>query len=408
MEILIVFVIPFILAVLLSKVMIPYIMLVTYRKRLFDPVDARKHHQRIIPRLGGVAFAPIQCCVLVITLVILYKMGPYSLDLNIDVKPWIIVPMMMMLVCGLVILFLVGIADDLIGMNYKWKFSAQLLVASLLPISGLWINDMYGILFITSLSPWVGIPLTMFAVVLIINAVNLMDGLDGLCSGIVAIGAVVLGSMFIFNGAWLHAMFAFITAGVLLPFFYFNVFGFAHRRRQIFMGDTGSLTLGYSIAFLAVSFAMNNPDIKPFSDGAIVAAFSILIVPVFDVARVMFIRWKNKKPLFKPDRNHLHHKLLQVGMTHRQAMLVILGMALLFCLINGVAVHFISNNIVVLADIVLWMFFQYAFDKAGKLRSSRLIKDQATDNTTIVSEEKKETNETLYMSTDESLGAFSE
>ena len=408
MEVLVLIVIPFLLAVFLSKVMIPYIMLITYKKRLFDPLDARKHHQHIIPRLGGVAFAPIQCCVLVITLVILYKMGPYSLDLNIDVKPWIIVPMMMMLVCGLVILFLVGIADDLIGMNYKWKFSAQLLVASLLPISGLWINDMYGILFITSLSPWVGIPLTMFAVVLIINAVNLMDGLDGLCSGIVAIGAVVLGSMFIFNGAWLHAMFAFITAGVLLPFFYFNVFGFAHRRRQIFMGDTGSLTLGYSIAFLAVSFAMNNPDIKPFSDGAIVAAFSILIVPVFDVARVMFIRWKKGKPLFKPDRNHLHHKLLQVGMTHRQAMLVILGMALLFCLINGVAVHFISNNIVVLADIVLWIFFQYAFDKAGKLRSSRLIKDQATDNTTIVSEEKKETNETLYLSTDESLGAFSE
>ena len=408
MEVLVLIVIPFLLAVFLSKVMIPYIMLITYKKRLFDPLDARKHHQHIIPRLGGVAFAPIQCCVLVITLVILYKMGPYSLDLNIDVKPWIIVPMMMMLVCGLVILFLVGIADDLIGMNYKWKFSAQLLVASLLPISGLWINDMYGILFITSLSPWVGIPLTMFAVVLIINAVNLMDGLDGLCSGIVAIGAVVLGSMFIFNGAWLHAMFAFITAGVLLPFFYFNVFGFAHRRRQIFMGDTGSLTLGDSIAFLAVSFAMNNPDIKPFSDGAIVAAFSILIVPVFDVARVMFIRWKKGKPLFKPDRNHLHHKLLQVGMTHRQAMLVILGMALLFCLINGVAVHFISNNIVVLADIVLWIFFQYAFDKAGKLRSSRLIKDQATDNTTIVSEEKKETNETLYLSTDESLGAFSE
>ena len=408
MEVLIVFVIPFVFAVFLSKVMIPYIMLITYKKRLFDPVDSRKHHQRIIPRLGGVAFAPIQCCVLVITLVVLYKMGPYSLDLNIDVKPWIIVPMLMMLVCGLVILFLVGIADDLIGMDYKWKFTAQLLVASLLPISGLWINDMYGIFFITSLSPWVGIPLTIFAVVLIINAVNLMDGLDGLCSGIVAIGAVVLGAMFIFYGAWLHAMFAFITAGVLLPFFYFNVFGIAHRRRQIFMGDTGSLTLGYSIAFLAVSFAMNNSDIKPFSEGAIVAAFSTLIVPVFDVARVMFIRWRKGKSLFKPDRNHLHHKLLQIGMSHRQAMLTILGMALFFCLINGLAVHFISNNIVVLADIVLWICFQYTFDRIGKMRSSRSIEDKVPDNIAVLSEESKTTNESLYLSTDESLGAFSE
>ncbi|QQT25890.1 MraY family glycosyltransferase [Sphingobacterium spiritivorum] len=409
MEILIVFVIPFVLAVLLSKWIIPYIMLITYKKRLFDPVDSRKHHQRIIPRLGGVAFAPIQCCVLVITLVVIYKMGSYSLDLNIDVKSWIIVPMLMMLVCGLVILFLVGIADDLIGMDYKWKFITQLFVASLLPVSGLWINDMYGILFITSLSPWVGIPLTLFAVVLIINAVNLMDGLDGLCSGAVAIGAVVLGSMFIFYGAWLHAMFAFITAGVLLPFFYFNVFGIAHRRRQIFMGDTGSLTLGYSIAFLAISFAMNNSDIKPFSEGAIVAAFSTLIVPVFDVARVMFIRWRNKKPLFKPDRNHLHHKLLHVGLSHRQAMLVILGMALFFCLVNGLAVHYISNNIVVLADIVLWICFQYAFDKIGKIKSKRLVDDRAPvlENKGI-GEEKIGTSTTLYQSADEPFSMSSE
>lgn len=153
---------------------------------------------------------------------------------------------------------------------------------------------------------------------------------------------------------------------------------------------------------------MNNADIKPFSEGAIVAAFSTLIVPVFDVARVMFIRWRMGKSLFKPDRNHLHHKLLQVGMSHRQAMLTILGMALFFCLINGLAVHFISNNIVVLADIVLWICFQYAFDRIGKMRSSKLIKDKVPDNTIVLSDENKTRNESLYMNADESLGAFSE
>src|SRR5690606_12589371 len=142
----------------------------------------------------------------------------------------------------------------------------------------------------------------MFVVVLIINAINLVDGLDGLCSGVVGTGCLVLGSLFMYYEAWWHALFAFITVGLLIPFFYFNVFGATGRHRRIFMGDTGSMTLGYSIAFLAVSFAMNNTYIKPFSDGAIVVAFSTLIIPVLDVGRVMFVRWRKGKPVFKADR----------------------------------------------------------------------------------------------------------
>lgn len=354
--------VPFLVALMSSRIMIPLILLITYKKRLFDPIDSRKLHSRIVPRLGGVAFAPIQFCVLVITLVIAIKV----LNMSLNVESWALIPSFSMLLCGLVTLFVVGIGDDLVGINFRWKFVAQIVVASFFPLSGLWINNLYGLGAIDALSPWVGMPLTVFVVVLIINAVNLIDGLDGLCSGVVGIGCMVFGALFIFYGAWLHALFAFISAGVLVPFFYYNVFGTSRRRRQIFMGDTGSLTLGYSIAFLAISFAMQNPFIKPFSEGAIVVAFSTLIVPVFDVARVMCVRWRTGVSVFKPDRNHLHHKFLRAGMSHHTAMIAILLLALSFCLFNIYMVQYVNNNLIVVFDIALWMMFHWVFDRLEK------------------------------------------
>ncbi|MCL1669394.1 undecaprenyl/decaprenyl-phosphate alpha-N-acetylglucosaminyl 1-phosphate transferase [Elizabethkingia ursingii] len=358
MKLLIIF-IPFVVAVFLSRAMIPYILLISYKKRLFDPIDSRKLHKRIVPRLGGVAFAPIQCCLYAISIVIVYKLN----FVNLNIATWEIFPMFTMLICGLAILFIVGIGDDLIGVNYKAKFVAQIFVACLFPLSGLWINNLYGVGLIVNLPSWIGMPLTVFVVVLIINAINLMDGLDGLCSGVVGLGCVVLGGLFMYYGAWLHALFAFITAGVLIPFFYYNVFGTVRRRRQIFMGDTGSMTLGYSVAFLAISFAMNNNFIKPFSEGAIVVAFSTLIVPILDVARVMYVRWRAGKSMFSADRNHLHHKFLRSGMSHRTAMLAILSLALFFCVFNIVMVEIISNNVVVVCDVLLWIIFHYIFDR---------------------------------------------
>lgn len=208
-------IIPFVLALILSRLFIPLIILVSYKKRLFDPIDARKQHKRIIPRLGGVAFAPIQCCLFVFTLVVLLKV--FHADLYVE--SWALLPSFMMLICGLVMLFIGGVGDDLIGLDYKWKFILQIVAASLLPISGLWINHFYGLFGVNHISAWIGMPLTVFLVVLIINAINMIDGLDGLCSGIISVGCIVLGSLFSYYGAWLHALFAFITVGVLLPFF---------------------------------------------------------------------------------------------------------------------------------------------------------------------------------------------
>lgn len=354
----------FLVAFLLSAMIIPYVLLITYRKRLFDPIDGRKLHKSIIPRLGGVAFVPIQCCILTITIVCIYKI-PFIAGLigNLNVNTPVVFPMFMMLMCGYVILYLVGVADDLVGVSNKSKFLVQLLVSSFLPLSGLWINNLYGVGFIIELSPWVGIPLTIFLTILIINAINLIDGLDGLCSGLVSLACLVFGVLFCYYGAWIHALLAFITLAVLLPFFYYNVYGVSKRKRRIFMGDTGSTTLGYTLAFLAVSFSMHEVGIKDFSEGAIVVAASVLIVPVFDVARVMIIRFMSGQSIFKPDRNHLHHKLIRAGFSPGVAMVSIIIFSVFYAVFNIVLVQYISNNVLLLLDSLIWILVTIVFNK---------------------------------------------
>jgi UDP-GlcNAc:undecaprenyl-phosphate GlcNAc-1-phosphate transferase len=372
--ILLIILIPFLLALYLGRQIIPFIYLVCYKKRLFDPVNKRKLHQHHVPRLGGVAFAPIQCCLLTLTIVVFHK---WNLLNDLHLQTGEILPMVLMLTTGLVILFLVGIADDLIGVSYKFKFVAQLLAAMLFPLSGLWINDLYGVLFLTHLPAWIGMPLTVLVVMLIINAINLIDGIDGLCSGIVAVSCLIFGILFALQSAWLHAVFAVITTGLLIPFFYFNVIGASKKKRRIFMGDTGSLTLGYSIAFLALSFSMNNANIKPFSEGAIVAAFTTLMVPVLDVFRVMLVRFQNGKSVFEADRGHIHHKFLDLGLSHRESMIFIILLALFFSLFNIISVQFMSNNIVLALDVVLWLVFHWGFHR---VESSKKINSAATSN----------------------------
>lgn len=353
--------VPFLLAILIGRAIIPYILLVTYKKRLFDPIDARKLHQTTIPRLGGLSFMPIQLCLLALSLVVIYNFG-LETSFSRTISTWKIMPMFVVWGVGIVMLFIVGIADDLIHVHYKYKFIVQIIAALLFPIAGLWINDLYGFFFIIDIPYWLGALITVFATVLIINSINLIDGLDGLCSGLVCVSCLVMGGLFMYNGAWVHALLAWITAGVLMPFFYYNVFGVSKRKRRIFMGDTGSMTLGYTVAFLAISFSMNLQEIKPFAEGAIVVAFSTLIVPIFDVGRVIFVRFYNKKSIFKADRSHLHHKFLKSGMSHRLAMMSIVLLSIFFSIFNLIAVQYISNNIVILLDVLIWIFLTVSFN----------------------------------------------
>lgn len=254
----------------------------------------------------------------------------------------------------MVLLYLTGIADDLVGVRYRQKFIVQILCASLFPAVGLWINDLYGLFGIDFISPYIGVPLTILTIVFITNAINLIDGIDGLASGLSSVALLVFGFLFMEKGLWIYSMLAFSTFGVLVPFFYYNVFGSAEHARKIFMGDTGSLTLGYILSFLAIKYSQNTESI-PVTQGAFVIAFSTLIVPAFDVVRVVIVRIYNGKSPFEPDKNHIHHQFLAMGFTVRQAMLLILLVSCVFSGINILLMPYVDNTLMLIGDIVVWI-----------------------------------------------------
>ncbi len=354
----------FVISACIARIIIPRILLISFCKKLFDIPDARKIHKRAIPRLGGVAFFPtilLSCC-FVLSLRTLINQGLFT---TLAVS---ILPESMFLICGMVLLYLTGIADDLVGVRYRQKFVIQLVCACLFPIAGLWINDFYGLFGIYMLPTWIGVPLTIFTVVFITNAINLIDGIDGLASGLSSVALLVFGFLFIDKGLWIYAMLAFSTFGVLVPFFYYNVFGSAERARKIFMGDTGSLTLGYILSFLAIKYSQNNSIDMPYREGAFVIAFSTLIIPAFDVIRVILVRIRSGKSPFEADKNHIHHKFLAMGFTPRKAMITILIISCTFSAINIILMPWVNNTVMLIGDIMVWIGLNMWFDTVRNKR----------------------------------------
>ena len=340
----------FLLAVCMSRVIIPRIIIIAVRKNLYDEPGGRKLHAVAIPRLGGFSFVPVILFSLAFTVATAWK---YDMVIVPKATPFLISEMLS-LVCGLFLLYLIGLWDDLIGARCLIKFIVQIIAASFIPLSGLWINNLHGLFGIHYLTPWLGIPFTLFLIIFIVNSINLIDGIDGLASGLSCISLGVAGVCFLINGSLLPAMLAFTTLGGLLPFFYYNVFGQTSRNSKIFMGDTGSLTLGYILSFLVICLASTHRATIPLTEGAVMTTFSTLLVPMLDVCRVVLVRARNKKHLFTADRNHIHHKFLKMGFTPRGAMVRILLLSAAFCSINLFLVHLLNITVLFLLDILIW------------------------------------------------------
>ena len=358
----------FLISAVIAQMIIPRILLISLRKKLFDIPDERKVHTKAIPRLGGVSFFPtILFSYAIVFALRLLRGGEISLSYAAFLLPEIL-----LYVCGMTILYLTGIADDLVGVRYRQKFVIQIFCACLFPLAGLWINDLYGLLGIHQLPPYVGIPFTVFVIVFITNAINLIDGIDGLASGLSSVALLIFTGLFIEKGLWSYAMLASATFGVLVPFFYYNVFGSAERARKIFMGDTGSLTLGYTLCFLAIKYSQVNPAVMNYTNDAFFIAFSALIIPGFDVVRVVLFRVRNGKSPFEPDKHHIHHKLLAIGLSPRRAMVSLLLMACTFSMANILLVGYVNSTLLLIADIVVWIALHLWWDYLIKKRNGFL------------------------------------
>ena len=349
----------FVSAVILGRIIIPNILIISLRKRLFDVPDERKVHKRPIPRLGGVTFFPVilfSLCVFT-TVRLMTGHGPAETSTTDLVCEFLF------LTGGLTLLYIVGIADDLIGVRYRKKFLVQIISAAMFPLSGLYINNFYGLFGIYLIPAEVGIPLTMLLVVFITNAINLIDGIDGLASGLSMVALLVFGVLFVHFQMWSYAMLAFVTVGVIIPFFSYNVFGSADLGRKIFMGDTGSLTLGYILSFFVIKYCMYEPDmLLTMKTSPVLVSFSVLMVPCLDVIRVVLRRARNKRALFMPDKTHIHHKFLAMGFSPRRALVTIQLMSACFCAFTIVAILYMNNTLVFVIDVVVWMLLNLWFD----------------------------------------------
>lgn len=361
----------FVSAVILGRIIIPNILIISLRKRLFDVPDERKVHKRPIPRLGGVTFFPVILFSLCVFTAVRLMTGHGPADTSTTD----LVCEFLFLTGGLTLLYIVGIADDLIGVRYRKKFLVQIISAAMFPLSGLYINNFYGLFGIYLIPAEVGIPLTMLLVVFITNAINLIDGIDGLASGLSMVALLVFGVLFVHFRMWSYAMLAFVTVGVIIPFFSYNVFGSADLGRKIFMGDTGSLTLGYILSFFVIKYCMYEPDmLLTMKTSPVLVSFSVLMVPCLDVIRVVLRRARNKRSLFMPDKTHIHHKFLAMGFSPRRALVTIQLMSACFCAFTIVAILYMNNTLVFVIDVVVWTLLNLWFDHVVSKRKNEELR----------------------------------
>ena len=309
MELTLLVIATFLLSAAAGWLTIPRIVMISKKKKLFDELSARKSHTGAVPRLGGVSFLPAFLFSFSLAVGLRYMLG-----LDVAAPHEMAIPReFMFLVSGATVLFCVGLADDLAGVGYRIKFLAQLLSAALLLCSGVWIDNLDGLFGLHHVPTAVGALLTVLVVVLLTNAYNLIDGIDGLCSGLSILALFTFGVWFLTHHIYVYAMMS----------------------MKIFMGDTGSLLLGFVIAFLGLKFYDLNINGEFYRIDAAPAVFlGIVFIPAFDTVRVFCVRMAAGLSPFYPDRRHIHHKLLRIGLTHLQGTLVIVVLQACFILLN--------------------------------------------------------------------------
>ena len=300
-----------VLALIVTASSYPAIINVAISKQLMAVPDERSSHSNVVPNLGGIGMY----LGIVVTITILGAI--------LDTQS------LLLILGGITILFFLGLKDDILILSPRKKFFGQLLAAGLLIVfTDTRIMGFSGLFGVTILPYLVSVLFTLFVYVLIINAINLIDGIDGLAGGIVWLSCMVYAYCFYQLEDYSMLVLAATTAGSLIPFLYLNF----SRHRKLFMGDTGSMILGFIVAVLTVRF-ISGAQLEPaqvFNKSAPILALAILFFPLLDTLRIFFIRLVvHKTSPFTADKNHLHHCFLRLGFSHVQTTVIILGLNIL-------------------------------------------------------------------------------
>ncbi len=301
-------------ALLVSLFAVPSIIYIAHLKNMLDTPNGRTVHQSLTPRLGGVAiFAGFMSALTIFA------------PLQNGAKE---------LLAGCIILFFVGLKDDLVGMSVSKKFVGQLLATGVVMImADVRITSFQGILGVGTLPVGISYFFTLAVIVGITNAINLIDGLDGLAGTIVLIICGTFGYYFYAYGGAGYSNYAYVAVclgGGLLGFLRYNF-----HRAPIFMGDTGSLVCGFIVSVLAIQFIeMGLLVNQPFASSAPSVAVGILFVPLLDTVRVFTLRMLAGRSPFSPDKNHIHHRILAMGFSQ-------ISTVLLLALLNVLVILFV-------------------------------------------------------------------
>jgi len=274
----------------------PVILQIAEKKNLYDIPDERKIHTRPVASLGGVGI-----------------FGGFLLACLLSIQGYANPEFQYFFAAALVIFFL-GLKDDLMVLSATKKFIGQVIAASILiHLGGIRLDSMHGLFGFGQVSEGFGLALSYLTIIVVINSFNLIDGIDGLASSLGILSMTIFGIYFFAINQQAYALLSFSMAGSLVAFMIFN-----HHPAKIFMGDSGSLMIGLVNAILVIKFisVANSPAVSFSIPSAAAIGFSILIVPLFDTLRVFSIRIINGRSPFTPDRNHVHHLLLDKGLGH--------------------------------------------------------------------------------------------
>ena len=338
----------FVFSFLITWYSIPTIIKISRRKNLMDEPGQRSSHERKIPNLGGIAmFFSIAVCASIFAyqLFDLYKF----------------------LFASLVILLYVGVMDDIVVMRAYKKLIAQIVVAALLVIgSDVRIRSLFGVFGVYELNYFLSVIFSIVTFIILVNAYNLIDGIDGLAGIYGVICFSLFGIRYYRLGEYNYPLVILSTTiiGTVIGFLYYNL---SDRSKKIFMGDTGPMLLGFLLTFTSICF-MDIFIVKKVQ-GAVfyhlntapVMAIAIMILPIIDTLNVIIIRLAEKRSPFDADKNHIHHKLLKLGITHKRATLYIISYYLFIVIISYFLRH-VEVNLLLIIILLLGFLGAYLPD----------------------------------------------
>ena len=320
------------LSLILSLLFIPIIKRIAVAINLVDKPNYRKIHTNPVPLVGGISIA--------ISVLLVILISGQRLPFIIEYLP---------IIASAFTLLIVGVIDDKNDVSAKYKLIIQLLLSFIIALAGIRISSLYGLFGIYEIAVWAQYLLTVIVITGVVNAFNLMDGVDGLVGGLSLLGFTMflLASLY-FNDYFLGKI-SIIFIGAIIGFLKFNL-----SKKKIFMGDSGSLFLGFILVTLGIKFMeKQNLDHLNYAYGFLLLV-SFFSIPVLDSLRVYLGRIKRGNSPFSADKSHLHHLLLSAGLTHKKVALTVVSFSMILFFIGFGLISYQSTSIIILLMMVVF------------------------------------------------------